>query len=55
MNACAIEKHQRLVKLISDESTILENSHFPNERKRHSLILEFLVELQIIKSKELLV
>jgi len=50
----AIECHQRLVQLISEESEILEKTTSPDIIKRHTQILDFLLELQIYTSRELL-
>jgi hypothetical protein len=44
-----LKEHQSLVQMISEEASILE--HRPSSRR--ALLLGFLVELQIIKSKEL--
>jgi len=48
-----VEVHKRLVQLISEESDILEKVKCPNRRKRHKLILGFLIELQCISSRSL--
>jgi len=49
----AIEVHTRLVKLISEESEILEKTTCNKKKKRHEEILEFLVELQCISARSL--
>lgn len=47
-----LEVHQRLVQLIEEEALIVNTTK--GERKsRHQLILGFLIQLQIISSKEL--
>lgn len=53
-NSMDIRDHSELVQLISEESTFLEKETSPDIIKRHMRILNFLVELQSITSKELL-
>lgn len=48
-----INGHGKLVQLISEESALLEITTSPEIIQRHSLILDFLIELQIITSKKL--
>jgi hypothetical protein len=49
-----LQRHQKLVQTISEEASLLEQSTNPDEGERHSVLLEFLIELQTIKAKELL-
>ncbi len=53
-NCSELEDHVNLVRLISEESNILDKETSPDRIKRHTRILHFLVELQSITSKELL-
>lgn len=53
-NSLELGDHANLVKLISEESTLLEKETSPDIIKRHTRILSFLLELQTITSKELL-
>ncbi len=53
LKSSVLEVHKRLVNLICEESEILEKTTSPDRIKRHTEILEFLVELQITTSKEL--
>lgn len=53
-NSSDLEDHVELVKLISDESILLEKETSPDIIKRHTRILSFLLELQSITSKRLL-
>lgn len=48
-----LEDHQRLVKLISEEAEII-NKAKGKRKDRHTLILTFLIELQMLSSKELI-
>jgi len=45
--------HQKLVKLIGEESKLVDTTK-GEIKEKHSLILSFLIELQIIASKGLL-
>lgn len=47
-----LETHQRLVQLIEEEAILINNSDGA-QKHRHQLILGFLIQLQIISSKEL--
>jgi len=49
-----LEGHKKLVKLISEESTLLEKTTSPAIIKRHTRILDFLLELQIHTSRGLI-
>lgn len=53
INLNSLEVHQQLVKLIMEESEIIKNTK-GKERSRHTLILSFLIELQIISARSLL-
>jgi hypothetical protein len=53
-NSSVLEYHSDLVQLISEESEILEKSTSPDRIKRHSRVIQFLIELQSITSKDLL-
>lgn len=53
-NSSEFHDHEELVRLISEESTILEGETSPDIIKRHTRILSFLLELQCITSRELL-
>ena len=48
-----LDRHSDLVKLIGEESKILETTSSPDRIKRHTKIMDFLVELQCITSKDL--
>lgn len=50
-----LEVHKRLVQLISEEAEILEKTTSPSRIKRHTQIMDFLIELQAYTSKDLLV
>ena len=54
INSTELNRHTDLVKLIGDESKILETTSSPDRIKRHTKILDFLLELQTITSKELI-
>ncbi len=54
INSSELGDHVELVKLISEESTLLEKETSPDIIKRHTRILGFLLELQSRTSKELL-
>lgn len=47
-----LETHQRLVQLIEEEAILIDSSE-GEIKNRHQLILSFLIQLQIISSKEL--
>ena len=49
-NSMEFPDHQRLVVLISDESTKLEKITDEEEKKRKAEIINFLLELQCITS-----
>jgi hypothetical protein len=53
INSSVLEVHTRLVRLISEESEILEKTTSPDRIKRHTQILDFLIELQVYTSREL--
>jgi len=53
VNSSVLEVHKRLVNLISEEAEILEKTTSPSVIKRHTKILDFLIELQIYTSKDL--
>jgi len=53
-NCSDLGDHVELVKLISEESTLLEKETSPDIIKRHTRILGFLLELQSKTSKELI-
>ena len=48
-----IEKQKMLVNLIIEEAGILKKTVSKKKKKRHELILGFLIDLQCITSKEL--
>ena len=54
INSTGLNRHTDLVKLIGDEPKILETTSSPDRIKRHTKILDFLLELQTITSKELI-
>lgn len=47
-----LEVHQRLVQLIEEEAVLIDSTT-GKIKDRHKLILTFLIQLQIISSKEL--
>ena len=53
LKSTELKRHQRLVRLISDESEIIEQEIDPLKRKRHIEIIDFLIELQTISSRSL--
>jgi len=53
INSSVLKVHERLVKLISEEAEILNKTTSPSRIKRHTKILDFLIELQIYTSRSL--
>lgn len=53
INSSVLEVHKRLVTLISEEAEILEKTTSPSRIKRHTQILDFLIELQVYTSRDL--
>lgn len=53
VNNLVLEKHKKLVNLIIEEAGILEKTTSKNEKERHKLILEFLIDYQCLTSRGL--
>lgn len=53
LKSSVLEAHQRLVELISEESVALEKEIDIKKKNRHVEIIDFLIELQILSSKEI--